>query len=163
MKQYICRNEYSKVTHRPFCIASRGPFCRSVFSSTGKVGGRVRISRVWQLARRVTHESVTLAFCVFALWSTVAPADEGGPYVLRGPLAHVEPSQWYDATQDSAPDRDDALAGTRSTVGEHTDPSPARRARSCTWVVTTGDSCARDQLPFLTPYRGRAPPWVLCS
>lgn len=128
-----------------------------------KGGGSVRVSRVWQLIRRVIHESILLAFSAFALWPAIAPADEGGPYVLRGPFAHVEPSQWYDSAQDSAPDQDDALAGTRSTVGEHADLSPARRAHPGTWIGTPGDVCAQGQLPFLTPYRGRAPPWKFFS
>jgi len=31
------------------------------------------------------------------------------------------------------------------------------------WIGTPGDVCAQGQLPFLTPYRGRAPPWQFFS
>jgi hypothetical protein len=40
-----------------------------------KGGGNVRVSRVWQLIRRVINESILVAFSAFALWPAIAPAD----------------------------------------------------------------------------------------
>jgi hypothetical protein len=117
------------------------------------------IFSVRQLVRQGIHDCVLLAFSAFTLWPALASAEEGGSYVLRGPRAQVKPSQWFDATQDNAPDQDEAAAYARQAI----DGDAARPVASLplsAWVVTPGDARARDQFPFLTPYRSRAPPWT---
>ena len=99
-----------------------------------------------------------LAFVALALWCIFAPADEGEPYVVRGPLAHVRLSQWYDATQDSAPDQDEALAGARRTDCEYTTPPLTPGLCSGAYIVTKSDLYAPDQPLFLNPSGPRSPP-----
>ena len=123
----------------------------------------MRPSQVWQLVRRVTQESILLAFVALALWSIFAPADEGEPYVLRGPLAHVRVLQWYDSTQDSALDRDEALAGARRTDCEYTTPPLTPNPCSSTHIVTGSDLSAPEQVFFLNASGPRSPPKSHCS
>ncbi len=118
----------------------------------------MRVLQVWRLVRRVTRESVILAFVALALWSIFAPVDEGEPYVFRGPLAHVRVLQWYDSTQDSAPDQDEALASARRTDCESTTFPLTPSLCSGAHIVTESDLSAPDQSFFLNPSGPRSPP-----
>jgi hypothetical protein len=118
----------------------------------------VRVSRVWQLFRRVTYESVRLAFGACVLSSTVATVDEGQIPTGRILFAQAKPPQGYGSAQDSRYDQETTLAYAGYDVGECPDSPLARSTHSSTWIVTTGDLFTWDQLLFLTSYRGRPPP-----
>lgn len=116
------------------------------------------ISRVCQLVRRATHESVMLAFGAFALLPAATPTDEGPLPVLRVFLAHTKPSQWYGSAQDSRHGRDEALAHARYAIGGRTDPLLTFSLRPGARIVTQSDLSVRNQSLFLNPYGPRSPP-----